>query len=160
MSTKIDVQPSHDRELVLCRILNAPADKLYQAWTEPALLQQWFVPAPWSVARVSVDVRPGGECLVVMKSPEGDEMPCPGVYLEVVPGKKLVTTDAFTSGWQPSGKAFMVTTITFEPEGNQTRYTARVRHWTKEDREAHEKMGFHEGWGKCADQLEALAAKL
>ncbi|HEX9184072.1 MAG TPA: SRPBCC domain-containing protein [Burkholderiales bacterium] len=42
----------------------------------------------------------------------------------------------------------------------KTRYTARARHWTKEDREAHEKMGFHQGWGIAADQLEALVAKI
>jgi uncharacterized protein YndB with AHSA1/START domain len=37
---------------------------------------------------------------------------------------------------------------------------ARARHWIVADRETHEKMGFHEGWGQCADQLEALLAKL
>jgi len=45
-------------------------------------------------------------------------------------------------------------------EGGKTRYTARVRHWSVADREAHEKRGFHEGWGRCADQLAALVAKL
>ena len=50
--------------------------------------------------------------------------------------------------------------LTFEDEGGKTRYTARVRHWTVADREAHEKMGFHKGWGICADQLAALVAKL
>jgi len=48
--------------------------------------------------------------------------------------------------------------LTFEEEGGKTRYTARVRHWTVADREAHEKMGFHPGWGLCTDQLEALVA--
>jgi uncharacterized protein YndB with AHSA1/START domain len=54
----------------------------------------------------------------------------------------------------------MTVTVTFENEGSKTRYTARVLHWTVADREAHEKMGFHEGWGLCADQLAAVAAKL
>jgi uncharacterized protein YndB with AHSA1/START domain len=44
--------------------------------------------------------------------------------------------------------------------GGKTKYTARVLHWTVADYEAHKKMGFHEGWGKCTDQLEALVAKL
>jgi uncharacterized protein YndB with AHSA1/START domain len=160
MSTKIEIQPASDRELVLCRLINAPAAKLYQAWTEPALLKQWFAPKPWGISRVENDVRSGGKSLTVMKSPDGQEFPNAGIYLEVIPNKKLVFTDAFTSTWEPSQKPFMVGTVTFEEQGNQTRYTARVQHWTKEDREIHEKMGFHEGWGKCTDQLEELASKL
>ena len=54
----------------------------------------------------------------------------------------------------------MTVIVTLEDVDGKTRYTARVRHWTAADREAHEKMGFHEGWGRCADQLAALAAKL
>jgi uncharacterized protein YndB with AHSA1/START domain len=50
--------------------------------------------------------------------------------------------------------------LTFDDEGGKTRYTARVRHWTAADRQAHEKMGFHEGRGRCADQLAAVLAKL
>jgi uncharacterized protein YndB with AHSA1/START domain len=52
-----------------------------------------------------------------------------------VPDKKLVFTDAFSSDWVPKaeGKPFMIAIVTFEDDGGQTRYTARVRHWTKED---------------------------
>jgi uncharacterized protein YndB with AHSA1/START domain len=53
----------------------------------------------------------------------------------------------------------MTTILTFEPAGEGTLYTALVRHWTVEDRQAHESMGFHEGWGKATDQLEALLAR-
>ena len=153
-------QPSHINDLVLTRLLDAPADKLYRCWTEPALLVQWFVPEPWSVARVDVDVRPGGRSLVVMRSPEGQEVPNDGVYLEVVPNRKLVFTDAYRAGWIPSDKPFMTAIVSFEPLGDQTRYTATVRHWNEQDRKTHEDMGFHTGWGICADQLEALARTL
>ena len=62
-------------------------------------------------------------------------MPCPGQYLEVVPNRKLVFTDAFTGDWEPKdGAPFMVATVTFEPEGDKTRYTAMVRHWSEADR--------------------------
>jgi len=54
----------------------------------------------------------------------------------------------------------MTMILTFEEQGGKTLYTARVRHWTAEDRETHEKMGFHAGWGLCTDQLAALAATL
>lgn len=149
-----------DRELVLTRLIDAPREKLYRAWTEPELLKQWFAPRPWTTPVVELDVRPGGSVLFVMRSPEGQDMPNHGVYLEVVPNQRLVTTDAFTRAWEPSAKPFMLLIVTFEEEGGKTRYTARVRHWTVEDKEAHEKMGFHEGWGICADQLAALVAKV
>ena len=152
--------PSHINDLVLTRLLAAPADKLYRCWTEPALLVQWFVPSPWSVARAESDLRPGGRALVVMRSPEGQEVPNDGVYLEVVPNRKLVFTDAYRAGWVPSDKPFMTAIVSFEPLGDQTRYTATVRHWNEQDRKTHEDMGFHTGWGICADQLEALARTL
>ena len=109
---------------------------------------------------VEIDVRPGGANLFVMRDPEGNEYPNRGVYLEVIPNRKLVFTDAYINAWQPSAKPFMTGILTFEDEGGKTRYTARVLHWTVEDRETHEKMGFHEGWGQCTDQLAALVAKL
>jgi uncharacterized protein YndB with AHSA1/START domain len=108
-----------------------------------------------------LDVRPGGSSLVVMRGPDGVDMPNRGVYLEVVPNQRLVFTDAFSSAWEPSAKPFMIVTLTFEAEADgMTRYTARVMHWTAEDCAAHEAMGFHQGWGICADQLEAVAAAL
>lgn len=149
-----------ERELVLTRLIDVPREKLYRAWTEPELLKKWFTPAPWRTVKAEVDVRPGGRSYIEMQGPDGEVVQCPGVYLEVVKNERLVFTDAFTSAWQPSAKPFMLAIITFENENGKTRYTARARHWTVADREEHEKMGFHEGWGVCADQLAALAAKL
>lgn len=145
-------------EMSLTRLLDAPADKLFRCWTTPQLLTQWFAPRPYTTSVAEVDLRPGGRGNIVMKSPDGQEIPCPGTYLEIVPDRKLVFTDAFIGDWIPrEGAPFMVTIVTFEPEGDKTRYTATVRHWSEADRAKHEQMGFHQGWGQCADQLEALA---
>lgn len=151
-------QAEHDtgRDLVLNRLIDAPPDAVFAAWTTPDLLVQWFAPRPWSTPRADLDVRPGGGFSVVMADPDGNEFPNSGVYLEVVPGKTLVFTDAYTGAWVPSEKPFFTCILTFEPEGGKTRYGVRACHWTREDREAHEAMGFHEGWGQCADQLEAV----
>lgn len=148
------------RELVLERLLDAPVAKLWRCWTQPELLKQWFCPRPWSVARAELDVRAGGRSRIVMLSPEGNEFPSHGLYLEVVPERRLVFTDAFTAAWEPSEKAFMVAEIRFEPEGEKTRYAAIARHWSETDRATHEAMGFHAGWGGAADQLEELARRL
>ena len=159
--TDIAATPAtRDRDLVLTRLIDAPPRHVFRAWTEPALLKQWFAPSPYTTPVAELDVRPGGRALIIMRAPDGTDLPNHGVYLEVVPDKRLVLTDAFTRAWEPSEKPFMTLIVTFDDEGGKTRYTARVRHWSAEDRAAHEQMGFHEGWGQCADQLAALAARL
>ena len=142
------------------RLIDATREKLFRAWTEPELIKQWFTPRPWTTPVVETDVRPGGSSYILMRGPDGTEMPNRGVYLEVVKDAKLVFTDAYVEAWQPSDKPFFTCVLTFEDEGGKTRYTARARHWTDADRESHEKMGFHEGWGKATDQLEALVSTL
>ena len=149
-----------DRDLVLTRLINASPDKLFRAWTEPELLKQWFAPLPYTTPEAELDVRPGGTALIVMRGPDGVDMPNPGVYLEVVKNQRLVSTAAYLRAWEPSEKPFMTLILTFVDMGGKTQYTALARHWTVADREAHEKMGFHQGWGQCTDQLEALVAKL
>lgn len=83
------------RDLVLTRLIDAPREKLYRAWTQPDLLMQWFAPKPWSTVKAEGDLRAGGASLLVMADPEGNEYPNPGQYLEVVPNEKLVFTDAY-----------------------------------------------------------------
>ncbi|HSP26120.1 MAG TPA: SRPBCC family protein [Saliniramus sp.] len=133
---------------------------VWRCWSEPELLKQWFAPSPWSVPEAALDFRPGGESRIVMRSPEGEQFPSRGVYLEIDPGRRLVFTDAFTAGWQPSEKPFFTGHLSFEDVPGGTRYIARALHWSEEDRAAHEAMGFLEGWGRCADQLEKLAQTL
>ncbi len=160
MTAATDMKPADERELVLIRLIDAPREKVYRAFTDADLLKQWFAPLPWTITEAELDVRPGGTNRFVMRSPEGELYPNQGVYLEVVPNEKLVMTDAYTEAWKPSEKPFMTAILTFEDEGGKTRYTARARHWSAADRETHEKMGFHEGWGQCADQLAALVARI
>ena len=160
MTNATNVAPAAENELVLTRLIGAPRDKLFRAWTEPELMKQWFCPRPWITPVIETDVRPGGSSYVLMRGPDGTEFPNHGVYLEVVKNERLVFTDAYTKAWVPSAKPFMTAIITFEDEGGETRYTARARHWNKEDYDTHVKMGFHEGWGKAADQLEELVAKI
>ncbi|MBL0372087.1 SRPBCC family protein [Rhizobium sp. KVB221] len=149
-----------DHELVLVRTFDAPAAKIYEAWTNPEILKKWFAPLPFTTPEAKLDVRVGGESTIVMQDEAGNRYPNTGVYLELVPNRKIVMTDAFTAGWRPSGKPFMVAEVLLEElPGGKTKYTATARHWTNEDKQTHEQMGFHDGWGQCADQLAALLAK-
>ena len=108
-----------------------------------------------------MDLKTGGEFSCVMNGPDGERFENIGVFLEIEPMRRLVTTDAFLPGWIPSARAFMVAETLFEGAGEgRTRYTARAMQWDEAALKEHERMGFHEGWGKAADQLEALARSL
>ena len=147
-------------ELSLTRLIAAPRHAIWRCWTEPELIKQWFTPRPWTTPVVEMDLRPGGASYMLFRGPEGQEFPNRGVYLELVPDTRLVFTDAYIRAWEPSAKAFMTGIIELSDEAGKTRYNATVRHWTAEDQAQHEAMGFHDGWGKATDQLEALAATL
>jgi len=154
-----DLDP--ERDLIISRVIDATPDKLFRCWTTPDLLPHWFCPPPWRVSNAVMDVRTGGNTLITMAGPNGESVDNPGVYLEVIPNEKLVFTDAFSETWKPSAKPFMVVTVSFEDIGEgRTRYTAVARHWSAEDKAAHEQMGFEEGWGIATEQLAALAATL
>jgi uncharacterized protein YndB with AHSA1/START domain len=159
MPTPSDLAPA-PHELVLTRLINVPRHKLFRCWTEPALITQWFTPPPWKTVAAEIDARRGGSNCITMQGPDGTQIPNRGVYLDFVQDELIVFTDAYTSAWVPSSKAFFTCVLTFEEEGGQTRYTARARHWNAEDCAAHEQMGFYVGWGIATDQLAALALTL
>lgn len=149
-----DAHPAVPHELAVTRFIAAPPETVYRVWTERT--GEWFAPRPYATPEVDIDFRPGGRDRIVMQAPDGTLMPMEGIVLEVVPNRRIVLTDAFREGWVPQ-EAFMVVIATFDPEGEGTRYTARVRHWSEEAKARHEAMGFHEGWGTVADQLAELA---
>jgi len=160
LALELAVMAPGELNLVFRRIIDAPAEKVYRGWTDPEMIVKWFTPPPWKTIAAELDVRPGGTSFIMMQGPDGTEMPNPGVYLEVVPEKRLVITDAYTEAWIPSAKPFATIDLRFEDLGGKTKYTAIVRHWTTADKEAHLKMGFQTGWATAIEQLEALIKSL
>jgi uncharacterized protein YndB with AHSA1/START domain len=161
MATPVEIEPETPRELVIARKIDASPEACFRCWTDPELIGQWFCPKPWRAEVLSMDVRPGGASKMIFHGPDGESFPNEGVYLEVQPGRKLVFTDAFAEGWRTTDNPMFVGVVTFEDAGGgKTLYTARARHWTDENAKRHTEMGFHEGWGICADQMEALAKTL
>ncbi len=142
-------------DLVLERVVDVPRELVWTAWTKPEHVVKWFTPAPWKTTQCEIDLRPGGIFRTVMLSPEGQEFPNVGCFLEVVTNERLVFTDTLLPGFRPAEKPFMTAIITLEPKGKGTRYTATVLHASEANRKQHEEMGFAEGWGKALDQLVA-----
>ena len=89
-------------DLVLERIVDLPSALVWDAWTVPEHLTQWFTPEPWKTVGSEIDLRPGGIFCTVMRSPEGQEFPNVGCYLEIIKNEKLVWTNALTHGFRPA----------------------------------------------------------
>lgn len=149
------LQPDPKLDLVLERDIDVPVELVWRAWTTPDSIKHWFCPKPWSVTQCEIDLRPGGVFSTTMRSPEGEEFPNLGCYLEVVPNRRLIFTDALLPGFRPSPKPFFTAALLLEPTAKGTRYTAIAIHGSEETRKSHEEMGFHDGWGTVVDQLVA-----
>ena len=156
-----DYTPDPELDLVLERTLPVAPDKVWAAWTDPALLVQWFTPAPWKTVSADLDVRPGGRCITTMESPEGEQFPNAGCYLQVEPESLLVFTSAMVEGFRPvvaeSGMPPFTGRIEIAPTADGgTHYRAIAMHADKASAGQHLDMGFQEGWGAAIDQLVAL----
>ncbi len=150
-----------DLDLNLHRILKAPRRTVWRCWTEPEHFKHWFVPKPHTVTEAVVDLRPGGRFFTRMLV-DGKEYPNDGSILEVVPHERLVFTDLLLLDWQPVAKPGLGFTaiLTFADHPQGTEYTAVARHGSAKTSKQHADMGFHDGWGTVATQLEAYAQGL
>lgn len=155
------INPPHPQfDLILERIVDVPKELVWSAWTNPEYVKKWFTPAPWTTVDCEIDLRPGGIFQTTMRSPEGEIFPIVGCYLEIIERERLVWTTALLPGYRPTTEPpesfFMTAVISLEAHGNGTKYTALVIHKSEADRNAHEAMGFQDGWGKALDQLVAF----
>jgi len=149
----------NELDLVLERVVDVSPELVFKAWTTPKHLMPWFCPKPYRTVECEIDLKPGGKFFAQMVDPDGNKLPAePGCYLEIVPNRKLVWTSALGPGYRPFNPAsapwFFTAVLTFEPHGiGGCTYTATAIHATKEHADAHEKMGFSQGWGKVLEQL-------
>lgn len=156
-------------DLVLERVLNAPIELVWEAYTNPEHMKRWFAPKPFEVTELDLDLRPGGIFRLRMVGPDGFDTGhgLPGCVLEVIERKKLVWTSALGPGFRPNPagegcESFPFTAvINFADAGNgTTAYQAVALHKDAADRATHESMGFEQGWGTVAGQLEEYARSL
>jgi uncharacterized protein YndB with AHSA1/START domain len=147
------IDPELDLELVRELPVTAPA--VFDAWTDPASVKEWFAPRPFTIERCEIDLRPGGGFRTVMLDPDGEQMmDTTSCYLEIVPHERLVWTTALTAGYRPQATDLPFTAILeLTPTETGCRYRVIAVHQDPDGVKRHEDMGFHGGWGAGIDQL-------
>ena len=153
MSTAFD--PAFD--LMVERVVPVSAERAWTAWTEPQHVRRWYAPAPGDISECEIDLRPGGVFRFVPRQPDGTENPITCCYLEIVPFRRLVWTNALRPGYRPAPDGFFTAVMTLDPVGDATRCRTVAMHRSEDDRAQHEVMGFHDGWGTVLDQLVTYA---
>lgn len=146
-----------DLDLTVSRVIRASRSAVWNAWADPAVFERWWVPAP-EVCRVrEMDLRPGGSFLTEF-SQDGIEFGphITGCFLAVDEGERIVFTDALVAGWRPAETSFVTVVITMKDHPDGTEYLATAMHRSVSDRDRHERLGFHEGWGAVIGQLAEL----
>jgi uncharacterized protein YndB with AHSA1/START domain len=153
-------------ELVITRIIDAPRELVFKAWTEPERVKRWWGPETFTCPACKIDLRPGGKYRICMRSPEGRDYWSAGEYREIVVPERIVVTDYFsdehgnkvsptTHGLSEEWPAEMLMTITFEEHGGKTKLTV---HQSVSESLA-KRFQAVEGWSTMLDKLEAYVAK-
>jgi len=146
-----------DREIVGSRIMDAPPELVFKAYTDPELIPRWWGPRRYATTVDKMDVRPGGVWRFVHRAADGGEYAFNGVYREIVPPKRLVYT--FNYEGAPGHEA--VETVTFEEaEGGKTRMTDHLLFETREERDGMLNSGMEEGAAETIDRLAELLREL
>ncbi len=147
-----------DREIVITRVFNAPRELVFKAWTDPKHVAQWWGPKGFTTKVIELDLRPGGKSRYVMIGPDGTEYPVKGVFREIVPLERIVTSDEFDEGFEKVVNADLpkgiVMTALFEDLDGKTKLTLRIVHESAEERRKHEEMGVIAGWNSSFDCLD------
>lgn len=157
--TKI-VKGATANTLLVTHSFNAPVEKVWEAWTDSRLLDEWWAPKPWQAVTVEFDFTEGGVWRYYMHGPEGERHYCRVDYKEITPLKSFTATDAFTDeAGNPSNEAPSMTwKNSFAANGDTTDLTVEITFATEADLETIVSMGFKEGFSMGLANLEELLA--
>jgi len=153
-----DTIPVENRTLHLTRTFDAPRALVFKCWTDPALLAAWWAPRPFTMPRLTLDVRPGGRIDAAMRAPDGTDHPFDGEYTVVEEPSRL----EFRS-WIRAGDDILFENahvVTFEEDGDRTVVTLDVKVVSAQAGAAGHLSGMAQGWAMCLDQLAEVVADL
>jgi uncharacterized protein YndB with AHSA1/START domain len=145
-----------EREIVVTRVFDAPRRLVFEAWTNPRHLPRWMLgPEGWTMPVCEIDLRPGGAWHFVWRRSDGTEMEMRGVYREITPPERLVSTESWGGDWPET-----LNTLILSEEGGKTTSTVTILYPSKEARDAALKTGMKEGMSQSFDRLNEYLASL
>lgn len=153
--SKLRLSSLGDREITMKRTFGAPAQRVFDAMTEPDLVQNWLHgPDGWTLPICEIDLRVGGEYRYVWKNTnDGQEMGMGGVYQEIQAPTRLVNTEKFDVAWYP-GESLI--THVFDERDGETHYTATIRYESTEARDGVLASDMESGVAMSYDRLDTL----
>lgn len=149
-----------DREIVISRVFDAPRELVWEAWTNPKHVAQWWGPNGFTTTFETMEVRPGGEWKHVMHGPDGTDYPNHSVFIEVVKPERIVYSHG--GGKEGAPEVRFESTWTFEAlAGNKTRLTMRAVFASAAERDMVVKVygaieGGKQTMGRLADYLPTI----
>ncbi len=154
MSTPTQVQKP---DLVLTRVFDAPRELVYQAWTDPKSLAQWFGPRGFTNPVCEVDLRSGGVWRHVMRGPDGNEYPMVAIFQEVIPPERLVYLTYVPN--REKSLFEILNTVKFTAQAGKTKLTIEARVLKSTPEAAPMLAGMEEGWSQTLERLATYLAK-
>lgn len=160
-------QKTEDQELIITRVFDAPRNRVWEVWTEPEHVMEWWGPEGFTAPIIKTDFRVGGKSLFCMRSPEGEDFWSTGVYQEIVEQEKIVTTDSFSDaqgnvvpashyGMSGDWPLELLVTVTFEEDGGKTKLTLRHEGFPDQENRDLAKAGWNESLDKLAEYLKKI----
>ena len=145
-----------DREIIITRVVDAPRHLVFEVYTNPAHLPHWMLgPKGWTMPICEIDLRVGGAWHFVWRRSDGTEMEMRGVYQEIVPPERLVSTESWGGDWPETLNTLVLT----EEDGKAT-MTCTVLYASKETRDAALGTGMKEGWSASYDRLDKYLRRM
>ena len=148
--------PKDDKyTITIKRTFNAPIALVWEAWTQPEHIAQWWSPKGVKTKVVEHEFTVGGKWKYIMPMPNGQEFIAEGVYTEIIKFEKI----ASTANFRPMTEGVEIHSL-FKANGDKTDFTFLVIHPTEEYKIQQEKMGIMNGWGSVFDRLDELLVNL
>lgn len=142
-------------DIIMVREFNAPRERVFRTFTDPALIAQWWGPRGYTTIVDAMDVHVGGLWRYIQRSPDGSEFPFYGVYHEITAPQRLV----YTFEYEGTPGQVMLETITFEEQDGKTRITDSCVCQSVTDRDAMIRSGMAQGTADTWDRFEILLSK-
>jgi uncharacterized protein YndB with AHSA1/START domain len=155
-SRSAQVTLPEDKQILITREFDAPAELVYKAYTTPELVRQWWHANRGEMTVCDIDLRVGGRWRFVMEAPNFGEVAFHGEYKEIVPNERIVSTEIF----EPVPDHPALDTLTLTEEDGRTTLSILVEHDSKQSRDMHIESGMEDGLQDALDLLERVAVGL